>query len=249
MFYFLCEGEKYKSDYTFISAIINEFVEEQKYDIHTSNGNRNIFARFLDLTSKFKPNDIFILLFDRVDFICLDNSGVGGLNVNLMLDNIGSICAKLGVFFRHSMYYCFEELFLTYKPLLPILGIEDEFKLNLKEIQDYILQGYNYFNVCDLTYWENRYQHRKGVLRTRESLSSYICLEITRSIKGNFKITKDSIGSCWVSDCKDTTLHRNVCSQCKFPCKSSSFRNKLADLDNNSVSKLSLPFSSIFDTD
>lgn len=171
------------------------------------------------------------------------------MNIDALLDDIYEICSIKGVKFRFSLYFCFEELILTYNPILNMANIEEKFRNELMAVIDSIMQGYNYFRVCDLTYWKDRYKHRSGVLRTRESLSSYICTEVTSRIKGNFKVTKNSIGSCWISDCIDTTLHENVCAMCKYPSKNCTFREKLKDLDENSVSRLSSPFSTIFDTE
>ena len=242
VYHFLCEGAESKSEYIFISSIINEFNTSQSYELYCADGNRNIYSKFLEITTNFKEGDIFILFFDNVetidDYLVVD-----------LIEDIKKYCDKRRVIFRHTDYYCFEELFLTYSGALEVSSMDSKFKSEVFRISESILNRIDYFKVCDLSYWRDRYKHRAGVLATREKLSSYICVELTGSIRGNFKINKNSIGSCWISDCKDTTLHKNVCSQCRYPCKNSSFRDKLADLDNNSVSKLSLPFSTIFDTE
>lgn len=43
MFYFLCEGSEGKSDYTFIKAIIEEYHTTEEYELHSLDGNRNIY--------------------------------------------------------------------------------------------------------------------------------------------------------------------------------------------------------------
>ena len=74
-------------------------------------------------------------------------------------------------------------------------------------------------------------------------------------MRGNFRITKAVVGLCWIKDCSNlqsvSQISKRVssdrCASCKYDCKNCTFRNKLSVLDANSVSKLSLPFSTIFD--
>lgn len=240
MFYFLAEGSEGKSDYKFISSIISEFHTDQKYELHSSDGNRGLYLKFLDIAENFEFGDTFILLFDNIE----STQGFNALGLVRMISNV---CIEKGVSFRYSKYYCYEEVFLTYSGILKMSNIDKPFKDEVRLIQNKIMRKENYFEDVSL-YWWKRYKHRSGVMRTRESLSSYIVSELTSRIKGDFKITKSNIGSCWISDCIDTTLHENVCAMCKYPSKNCTFREKLRDLDENSVSRLSSPFSTIFDT-
>lgn len=239
-FYFLCEGAEGKSEYTFISAIINEFRTDEDYILRGACGKENIESEFLKLKREFEDGDVFILFFDSIETI-------GSKSVYNMLSDICLQCERKGVLFRHTGYYSFEEIFLSYTSLLPILNVSDELKAELIAIQSKILSGVNYFNQ-DISYWRSYFgSHRKGCLKTRESLSSSICNEVLSTVKGSFYLTKSKIGDCWVEDCNCTRLHENVCKRCGYILKGCSFREKLADLDNNSCSKFSLPFSTIFD--
>lgn len=235
----MCEGEKDKSEYVFISAVISEFKIDESYNLVAAGGKENIDKEFLKLKKEFCQGDIFILFFDNIEMIG------GKLTVDL-LSSIEVQCKNLGVFFRYTTYYCFEELFLSYTNLLPMLNVDIAIKNEISNIQHKLLSGVNYFRD-DISFWINYFgKHRKGVLKTREKLSFGICNLILNTINGSFYLQKDKIGSCWVTDCKDSTLHKNVCVNCKYKLKNCSFRCKLEDLDNNSVSILSLPFSTIF---
>ena len=116
----------------------------------------------------------------------------------------------------------------------------------LSKLQSFMLAGHNYFTKINESYWGSILGN-KDFKRNRESCSFILLNYITCLIKGNFKITKSYLGACWIHDCKDTRLHKNVCDiQCKYSRRYSSFKHKIDDLDKNSVSRLSNPLSSIF---
>lgn len=71
-------------------------------------GNINIQDCFDELRLKFKFGDTFTLFFDNVE-------SINGEPVSMILLNIKEVCDSLVVDFRHTTYYCFEELFLTYE--------------------------------------------------------------------------------------------------------------------------------------
>ena len=127
-----------------------------------------------------------------------------------------------------------------------MLNVDANTLNEIKKVQNSILKGDNYFRN-DILFWEKYFKNKEGLLVTREHVSAGICSSILKTIKGNFILRKDDIGSCWISDCDETTLHERVCASCKYSLKCSTFRKKLNDIDTNSVSRFSLPFSTIFD--
>lgn len=239
MFHFLCEGEQYKAEYTFISKVIEEFQTVENFILKSANGKDNIEVEFLRMKNDFNSGDVFVLFFDNIEMI-------GNRLVVDILSDIEKQCMELKVGFKYTTYYCFEELFLSYTNLLPMLNAEDAVKDEIIKIQNKILSSRNYFRE-DISFWRAYFRHREGFLRTRESLSAGICNDIFGRIKGAFYLQKSKIGHCWMSDCKDTKLHKNVCDNCNYKLKGCSFKAKLEDLDKNSVAALGLPLSTIFD--
>ena len=127
------------------------------------------------------------------------------------------------------------------------MNINETTKEEIIKIQKMLLEGVNYFRE-DISFWESYFEHhREGGLRTRESLSAGICNTILSTVNGSFYLQKNKIGSCWVTDCKNTSLHYNTCNKCKYLLRGYDFKTKLYDLDNNSVCAAGLHFSSIFD--
>lgn len=245
MFYFLCEGEKDKAEYTFIKSVIEEFHANEVHEFLAAGSKDNIDSEFDKLSEKFKSGDIFILFFDNIEII-------KGRPVPFMLDDMTSICESKGVIFRYTTYYCFEELFLSYTGLSDMLPLKFyACKGELCKLQTSLLMGENYWKEFDLSFWLKMFPNLKSA-STREQFSARLLANLTNSIRGNFRIIKASIGLCWVSDCsllqnkESIKIARDKCASCKYDCKNCTFRKKLEVLDVNSVSSLSLPFSTIF---
>lgn len=245
MFYFLCEGEKNKSEYIFIKSVIDEFNNGESYVLLSANGKENIVNVFYDnICDRLCSGDIFILFFDKVEVI-------GGSLVHDMLLDISEMCDTANVFFKYTTYYCFEELFLTYAGLFSLIHLDINSEKDLRDIQSKILNGIDYFNVCNLSVWEKFLGNGIDNFTTREQFSSALCAALLRRANGRFIVKKDIIGDCWIKSCKDIDKSKLgngiVCEKkCTYCCKNSSFRDKLADLDKRSVSKLSFPFSDVF---
>lgn len=240
MHHFLCEGAEGKSEYTFVQAIIKEFNKSNEpYILRSSNGNRGILRTFNEMYLDFKNGDTFILFFDSVETIC-------GSLVSDILHGISKKCSDINVNFRYTTYYCFEELFLSYPCFLDIVNVSEEFLRELEKVQSMLLNKQNYYRE-DLSFWNSYFKDQSGALKTRECLSASICSCASKTAKGHFLINKNSIGVCWISDCGEAKINENVCKQCRYSLKDCTFREKLTSIDSTSVSKFSLPFSTIFD--
>ena len=233
MHYIVCEGEENKSEYKFISAVLNQ-IADKPYKLVSANGNRNIKNTFSSIN--FYEGDTFILIFDCVETI--DNIPVVSILRDLLI-----MCSRKKVYFRYSTWYCFEELFLSYSGLLDLVK-DSSVKYNLELLQNNILSGVNYFE-SDLSFWKYYITDSVGSFKNRVKLSSAICNKILHNVIGDFKLTKSSIGSCWISSCRDSSLSSFICNKCNFCCKDCSFELKLNSLHNNSISKFSLPLTDL----
>ena len=243
MFHFLCEGSEGKAEYAFINFVIDEFWSGEKYTLISADGNKNIKICFYEILDSFQIGDTFILFFDSVETI--DDYFVYDL-----LDFIRTECNSLGVYFRYTTYYCFEELFLTYDDLTNMLSIDNVYKNALIELRISIIN--NTFDFADkkkLEVWRPLFGNEgfnSRVNSTREQFMTSLCSILLTKVPGRFRLSKSKIGDCWTKSC--TCVKRgNFCNSCKYSCKNTSFRFKLASLDSNSVSCLSQPFSTIFD--
>ena len=237
-FHFICEGAKGKAEHTFIQHVIDTYHNGEAYEIYNAEGNRGIEPVFYsEVLPVLCAGDIFILFFDNIKVIKDKPTGS-------MLKRIKRECNSKGVTFRHTTYYCFEELFLSYSGLIDILNIDSQTSLNLIQLQEALMQK-SY--PKDVSFWYTFIGGQNGTL-TRETLSSAVLSVLTNKAHKGFKITKSSIGDCWCLDCNDTTLNKNVCNRCAFCMRGTKFKDKLDDLLANSVAKFGLPFSTIFDT-
>lgn len=243
MFYFLCEGEKGKAEYTFIESVINEFHSDEEYELIAAGSKDSIDSEFDSLLKRFKSGDVFILFFDNIEII-------KGRPVPFMLEEMTSMCESIGVIFRYTTYYCFEELFLSYAGLIDMLSSRhDSCSEELRNLQASLVSGANYW-IGNLSFWVNMFRDLESAT-TREQFSARLLTLLTNGMRGNFRVIKASVGLCWIKDCtllrENNKVAQDKCIACKYDCKGCTFRKKLEVLDENSVSRLSLPFSTIFD--
>lgn len=188
-YYFICEGAEGKAEYKFLSAIIDLYRTTEECIVLCADGNKHLENKYREIRDSLKSGDRLILFFDNVEKID------GKLVIDLLLD-IKTFCQEKGVVFRYTTYYCFEELFLSYRGLFSIIDIRDnDLKNSLSSLQTSIISGDNYFNK-DLSFWYNYLKDNKGAFKTREKLSSAILFKLLSSAKGAFKITKAGIGAC-----------------------------------------------------
>ena len=107
----------------------------------------------------------------------------------------------------------------------------------------------------DGTFYDNNYEENikfmgkyiTDTYSTREKASAGICSTVLNSInRKGFKLTKQEIGDCWVYDCLNASISSYICDKCTFCMKGCTFKEKIDDLDKNSVSCFSAPTSTIF---
>lgn len=237
-FYFICEGESYKSEYVFIQSIIDTYHTDEDYDLLPAGGNRNIEGVFYkEVFTKLEAGDVVILFFDNVKII-------KDKPTTRILKRFMRECRSKEAVFRYTTYYCFEEIFLSYKGLCSIISVDLEVSQKLLELQNSLINEGQY--PKDNSFWYDFVGMKKNTTN-RETLSSLILNYLTNTAQKGFLIIKSKIGDCWISDCASTQLHQNVCDKCNFCMKGSVFKDKLDDLNNNSVAKFGLSFNTIFD--
>lgn len=240
MFYFVCEGEKDKAEYSFVSRLIELYnYNNSSFKLIALNGNKNIQGK---VDSIIKDNcvsgDTLVLFFDNIE-------SINGIVVYDLLNSFITSCMKKGVCFRYTTYYCFEELFLSYDKLLDLIR-NDLHKSLVGKIQQCIMSGSNYIDCLDSIEISklNKLLSLDITKTTRETISASLLSVVTNVINGKFHISKDEIEDCWLYSCKDLSLPYK-CNRCNYPIKD--ILSKIKDLDNNSVSKFSCPFSTLFD--
>ena len=216
-YYILCEGSKDKSEYNFIQRIKEEFGKNLDVEIESAGGNKNIQTKFFELYDNFKSGDMFILFFDCVEQI----NNISSID---LLENIENKCRSKNVLFKYSTYYCFEELFLSYIGFGDLISKNSKYYSEWVLIRDALMSKTNYF-VKGLLF--NGKPVNKS-FSTREAASAGI---ISTLSSGGFKITKDTIGDCWVYTCSTTNVNSYICDKCKFRKKGCTFKEKLDDID------------------
>ena len=250
MLYIICEGEKDKSEYTFVKAVADLY-SSGDYSILPASGFANIVYVLYDLEDKLAPKDSVVLFFDNVTF---DSEGIYyEMSVPELLSEFSDVCDRHGCKFSHTTYYCFEELYLSYSGLLSIMSrYPEEYSEFLELIQKELLDGKNYFETLLETDKYDRYtaindfKHIKARYNTREEVSATLLQVFTRRLGHNWKISKNSLGRCWITDCSSEDYMVHLCDKCTFSMKDCTFKDKLDDLHMHSVSSLYEPFSVLF---
>ena len=204
-----------------------------------------------ELEDKLAGGDSVVLFFDNVTF---DTEGIYyEMSVPELLNEFSNVCRNHNCKFSHTTYYCFEELYLSYSGLLSILSrYPKEYSEFLRLIQKELLSGKNYFetlletNEYDSYLSINDFKHIKNGYSTREEVSAVLLQIFTRRLGHNWKISKSSLGSCWITDCSSEDYMVHLCDKCTFSMKGCTFEDKLDDLHIHSVSSLYEPFSALF---
>ena len=251
VYYIICEGDKNKSEYIFARAVAEAYITQKEYSILPSGGFDNIIYSFDRLEGLLKPGDVVALFLDSVDSD--DFELEHGYTVPQLIAEMYDRCTECKCTFSHTTYYCFEELFLSYTRLIPLISrFEPGIVSSIRDLQSEMNSGGDYHTTLVST---NKYDsllrlpdcsHIKEHWRTREYVSATLLKCITLRLGGNWKISKDSIGKCWISDCSDEGFMKYLCEKCKYELHGCTLKEKIEDLDKNSVSQLYDPFSSLF---
>ena len=254
MYYIICEGAVGKAEYVFNKAIIDLYGRDKKYKLISAGGYDNIFKIETDLADNYlRYRDTLILLFDNVgeDMDCGHNMGIAE-----MLEYICEDCDTIGVTLKYTTYYCFEELLLSYTRLPNMLvNVNNRIVQSFKDFQQFLLSCSSSEYIYEVTYSDRfapllefqGYGDAVKLNRSREEISSKLLQCITLKLLNTWRVNKSMIGKCWVSDCDSNGFMKYLCDKCKYDLKGCSFKEKLSDLDANSVSSLGDPYSTMFE--
>lgn len=207
-------------------------------------GNTTLENQVNELLPKMKPKDKLLVVFD---YISNTNNFIPGDFIKSTYKK----CKCAGISFIITGYYCFEELYLSYVELYNMINNNITKTIiidTLKFIQDSIKNGENYFNKKNKQIIDFIDFYGRDSGKNREHFANALLIEATKQLSGRFKIIKSgncfsNQGACWLLNCDDVRRLigneyevNNICrNRCKFKCKDCTTREKLIDLDNNSM--------------
>lgn len=250
MYYIICEGEENKSEYKFVKAVVTLYANNKPFSILAAGGYDNLINLISSLDGKLKCGDYVILFFDNVG----DDIKVGHIPVVNLLGVLDKLCNDACCVFRYTTYYCFEELLLSYTRLQDMcIKLSKKELEEFKLLQDDMISGKNYYSILrnsdkydNLLRKLNCFEISKGRIN-RENLSFQLLKRISGSMLNTWKVSKSDIGSCWISDCSNEGFMEYMCQKCKYALSGCLLKQKIEDLDKNSVSVHGEPFSRMFE--
>lgn len=242
--YILVEDEK--SGKSFYNEILSVLGVEERYIVKSSNGKDKYFKALTEIEKLVKEGDMLYLVFDNV---CLDKCFSPTLIVNFAMQ----FCLRKRVNLRLSAYYCFEELFLSYKYLSKMVSesrkgykCKKELVKLLDGVRDCILMNEDPFI---------KFGDRRNILNvnqretsTREKFAKSLLHTAYRLIEGDFEVSDGSIGACWFSDCENVNMDNKKyrCPYCRYRAKKKTALEKLHHFEDNSISARNIKFSDAF---
>ena len=207
-------------------------------------GNTTLDSQVISVFPQLQSGDELFVVFDNV-------ANNNGFNVVNFINKVTSLCNSMGIKFKYTGYYCFEEVYLSYTELIRMYSNTMNKDIVVLNTLKYVFQ--NLQNGTDYYMKSNRYIEeflRKcdgDAGKNREHFANQLLIEATKLIKGHFKIIKTgrsffNRGECWLMDCSSIQhrlkeQHReNMCNnQCDFCCKYSDTKDKLLDLEQHSI--------------
>lgn len=207
-------------------------------DVRSSFGNQNFQDVMLKLfTDTLSSGDSLLLAFDNI-------VPVAKFNPRDIVRQALQLGNEKGITVRYTLYYCFEEVYLSYSELLYLCRYYNFRDLDLLQaVHDAIMCKKNYYDRTNLMISDfiSRY---KGAGKGREKFCKYLLAAATQSIKhGYFKQDSGNFGACWLNPCKHQ--YAGLCDKCQHRIKAGG-RVKLEHLETHSMSVLYCPFSDFF---
>lgn len=239
MVYIVTEDRNSARD--FWTIVANTFIGSKNYVLEPlpvgGGGNTRLQEQVTNVFTKIRKGDILFIAFDNIantkSFVPSD-----------FIMRTVARCQQVDVMFKHTAYYCFEELFLSYDELVR-LSVDYKNADIINYVSQSINNAVDYY--VDPVIQDYIKQNIDINLSNREHLLNYLLVEASKTIKGYFKITKsgqcfDKNAECWVKDCTQIQSRMseqqidNVCNnQCQYCCKGKTTRDKLMDLNNKSI--------------
>lgn len=247
MKYILCEDKK--SGAYFFQTIVNILDVNSECVIISSEGNKGYFKDLKNLffEERIKSGDSLLLSFDLT-------ATTSAFDADEIIDWAIVHCNNLNVELRCTKYYCFEELFLSYKELLDLCKEYARVNKILNTYFPVLEYVYNCINTS------NEYYDRTNDIIQRfinsvkdagvnkEHFCAALLLNTSRLLKGGWTIDKGTIGDCWLKEQSDVKVgnKKYFCDNCVSALKGLSARDKLNYLEKNSMCNLHRPFSDFF---
>lgn len=253
MLYIITEDSN--SARVFWEIVVNEFRGKNNYilvplfkgkDSKDSGGNTTLKSQVTQLIDSLNTYDELLVVFDNIN-----NSR--NFNKVRFIKWALNICKIYNINIRFTDYYCFEEVYLSYSELIDMY-----MKCNYKKI---VLDTLKFVNAS-ITNYKDYYDRNNKVIDdfinyykkdsgyNREHFANALLIEVTQTIGYRFKIIKSgdcfyNQGACWLLNCEDIRKSmkneyeiNSICkNRCKFKCKDCVTKEKLVDLNNNSILK------------
>ena len=151
----------------------------------------------------------------------------------------------------YTTYYCFEELFLSYRYLTQMFK-DGSYNKDDKAIWIDILQY-----ACNSIHNHEEYYNKNHVLvkyvmamikksgKTKEKFTKAVMTHISGSIYGDFKVNDGKMGNCWIKSCADIVMNNKEyrCKICNSRFKKLCDKEKVNELEKNAIAILSVPIS------
>lgn len=243
MHYIICEDEG--SGYQFFDCISK--ICNTPCKLVSSRGNQNFSMKLLEVAEELNNGDKLLLAFDNIGV-------VKGFNPKDIIIKAVEICRIKNVNLWITMYYCFEEVFLSYSELhrlckyfAPTDNKLSQYEQVLDFVRTSIMNNEDYYDKFNPLV-SNFINDIKRAGENREHFCDALLANVSRLIKGKLSINKGSLGACWLSNCNDLKFKNKdfICHCCNYCMKDKSSVDKLLNLESNSASVLYRPFSDFF---
>ena len=245
MKYILCEDSG--SGFQFFRRVRDICSSKEECKVLTSNGNSQYLNCLEKLILELETGDILILAFDSVEVEV-------GFNPRNIINTAKYFCHQKNVSLYYTIYYCFEEVFLSYQYLEEMFELgtyskddKDIWLSILHYIYESIHSGNEYYiGNHDLVEYVKSIIQKAG--RTKEKFTKAVLTHISGSILGDFKIYDGAFGNCWIVPCNDIKMKNKSyrCIMCNSRFKNMCKIEKLLELEENALPILTPSLSGIF---
>lgn len=256
MIYFISEDSN--SAHKFWIQVLDLFVRdytEIDCDINGNkvSGNTSLYNKVRLALSKACANDILFIALDNISATCKNSPKV--FDIKTFIHNTAYACKKINVDFWITNYYCFEEVYITYNELERLCRVysKDSNSTNIADALCYVRECKD----KGIEYWDKNNKHVRDIINitkdaevNKEHFTDALLRHATKIIKhGLFGITKhkNGMGICWIYSCDEIRKRKEsskisnqlsyFCNMCQYKLKNTCDKQKLIDLNNNSVLK------------
>lgn len=248
MRYILCEDTG--SGFKFFESVRDAYgFDDSTCKVISSNGNQQYQDCMTALLGTLNSGDKLLLAFDNIGIV--DN-----FNPKTIVALATNKCKQLGVDLWYTSFYCFEELFLSYKELKHLCS---SIKGKDAELQT-MLVALSHVNTCIFSsteYYDRETSCISDVIKIAPKAGKnkeHFCSELLRRLTarlraekmGVFYISKSVLGKCWLDSCTSIRLGTR-CSDCISNLKDKDAKDKVLYMECNSCTRLHNSFSVFFE--